>query len=653
MDSAQMTTELLSTTTSQVMVVIWGYDKPESAHFDWAFEHLQGTPALVTLFQRLLAGFSEPDWLFCYVHGQRSFLLKEELERLGCQVCRIHASNRISLFEQLSITYPQVATLVAYPEHSLFPDCSFARLLLQEHLEREADATHAPEYPPGFAPEIFKVAAIHRLATLGVPDETKRDPIGLMQIANRFCSEDGQLDELRFRVTAISDDHAGAPTLEALPANALLTHIQAKIAAETVLSSTQVSDNSRGDAEACMFKTELLRVEHERRTYFETRAEKRHASKKQEGGPVRVLFSSLATAVSGAEVCLTLLIQHLPRTSVCAMGCVPFPCALSEALTHMDIPVEIAYADLSNLSPLNVAYYSALLTDHQIDLVHQDSHPVPALMMAAHQCGIPIVHHVRALYGRNAPEVLKFCSAIIAVSKTVARDLLRSDMPKSMIKVIYDGIDTRRFLSLHSHGGGVVVTMVARIAKQKQQDLLISAIPSIIEQVPNAKFRFVGEVLPDEVPYYFTLLRTVADMNVTEFVEFAGFQADIIPTYAETDVLVLCTDAEPLGTAILEAMAAGIPAVAPGYGGPAELLSDGVEGLLYAPGNPAHLSSAITTLLKNEQLRREMGARGRERSQRFDIARHTAEIRDLYSRVLGRSCYTAYEGAESTESSYL
>ncbi|MGH9343917.1 MAG: glycosyltransferase family 4 protein [Terriglobia bacterium] len=634
MDSNSIVTPVTpAANTSRTMVVVLGLDRAASETFCWALSPLNGQPALVRLLTRLRGGFAEAGWDICYGFVSRTCALEPELRRIGCIVCRLQRDHQPALLDQLACAFPNSATLMVYPEESLFPDCLFAHELFQKHIRTEADATHAPEYPPGFAPEIFQTAAIRRLVSLGVPSEAQRDPIGLMRIVNRVSSGEGQFEDLGFRLTKAAEELPGAPKVEDLPSSMLLTNIRAKLAAEATLSNSPRGDDKADASAGYRFKRELLRVDNELLARYGQRSLSGRTACTNTAR--HVLFTSLATAVSGAEICLASLIQHLPPASFSPVLAVSYPSSLSDTLESAAIAVKIAYADLSLLTPLNLAYFSALLAEEEIDLIHQDSFPIPSLIVAARQRNIPVIHHVRALYGRNAPEMLKFCSAVIAISEAVASDLRKSDLPDEAVRIIYDGIETSRFEPHNRRANtGTLIAMVARIAKQKRQDLLLTALPSVLGAFPEIKVQLVGDVFPDELSYYAELQQQIVRLGLEGHVDFLGFQPDVRPIYEKSDVLVLCTDIEPLGTVVLEGMAVGIPIVAPNRGGPAELMTNGREGLLYKPGDALDLSRAILTLLKSETLRTQMGSAGRRRAQQFDIARHVYAVTDLYRDVL-------------------
>ena len=89
--------------------------------------------------------------------------------------------------------------------------------------------------------------------------------------------------------------------------------------------------------------------------------------------------------------------------------------------------------------------------------------------------------------------------------------------------------------------------------------------------------------------------------------------------------------------ALMEAMSVGASIVATAVGGVPEVITDGINGLVVPPNDPGGLADALERLGSDPDLRSRLGARALIDSAVFDVARSSAEIEDIYRRVLGRS----------------
>ncbi len=95
---------------------------------------------------------------------------------------------------------------------------------------------------------------------------------------------------------------------------------------------------------------------------------------------------------------------------------------------------------------------------------------------------------------------------------------------------------------------------------------------------------------------------------------------------------------ETFGLVLIEAMSFGLPVIATDAGGVPEIVIDGQTGILVPPEDAAALRKAIQRLLKDDELRRGMGTRGRERVvQRYQLDDHMARLVEIFQQAIGES----------------
>ncbi len=127
------------------------------------------------------------------------------------------------------------------------------------------------------------------------------------------------------------------------------------------------------------------------------------------------------------------------------------------------------------------------------------------------------------------------------------------------------------------------VLLLGAIVGWKRPDLALEAVAGL----PEARLRVVGEPFLDAGRRLLDDLRRRAEQpDLAGRVEFAGAVADPDAELAAASCLLHCADAEPFGRVVAEALACGLPVVAPAAGGPAELVDDSC-GRLYRPGDAA------------------------------------------------------------------
>jgi glycosyltransferase involved in cell wall biosynthesis len=168
--------------------------------------------------------------------------------------------------------------------------------------------------------------------------------------------------------------------------------------------------------------------------------------------------------------------------------------------------------------------------------------------------------------------------------------------------------------------GGEIVGFVGRLEPRKGPLDLVQAAPAIRAARPGARIVLVGGDPFGADPGYTD--RVLA----ADHVEHHGWVEDASGLMRHLDVLVLPSREEPFGTVLAEAMAAGTPVVATRVGGLAEVVEDGVSGLLVEPGQPDALAAAIVAVLER---RAEMGDAARQRARRFGAGDYARRVERL------------------------
>jgi glycosyltransferase involved in cell wall biosynthesis len=236
-----------------------------------------------------------------------------------------------------------------------------------------------------------------------------------------------------------------------------------------------------------------------------------------------------------------------------------------------------------------------------------------------------VTRHVSRRWGGSPQKrwVIRGVHRVIAVSRAVA-DVLTRDVPPSAVAVVPNGVDVERFAGaprgrlraeLGLAPGDPLVGMVARLAANKGQDLLLRALPAVLERHPRCRVALVGGDQRDGAMGR-ALVELARAVGVAEQVHFLGDRPDVAPLVADFTVAVLPSRQEGLGLALIEAMAAAVPVVATPVGGLPELVLDGQSGLLVAPESPAALARAIAALLEDPALAARLGRAGQERVRR-------------------------------------
>ncbi len=181
--------------------------------------------------------------------------------------------------------------------------------------------------------------------------------------------------------------------------------------------------------------------------------------------------------------------------------------------------------------------------------------------------------------------------------------------------------------------GEVIVGYVGRIAPEKQLERLAA-----LRGVRGIRLVVVGSGPSEGIAR-----RALSGMPVTWLGSLTG--VDLATAYASMDVFVHTGTEETFGQTIQEAQASGIPIVAPRAGGPVDLVTHGVDGFLYDPGDDLALRSHVEALRDDVAERSRMG----ESARRAVLGRSwdavCSELLDHYGRVMTARGATRRSGA--------
>jgi len=180
--------------------------------------------------------------------------------------------------------------------------------------------------------------------------------------------------------------------------------------------------------------------------------------------------------------------------------------------------------------------------------------------------------------------------------------------------------------------GKVNILFVGRLEKRKGVSYLLKAYKRVKQEVSNSRLIIVGPGTRLRGKYERQVKRS--GLKDVVFVGYVSY--DELPRYYET-ADIFCAPAigwESFGIILLEAMAMGKPIVASNIDGYASLVTHGVEGLLVPPKDEEMLAQALITLMANESLRQEMGARGRVKAADYSWEHITRRVLNYYVRVL-------------------
>jgi len=378
--------------------------------------------------------------------------------------------------------------------------------------------------------------------------------------------------------------------------------------------------------------------------------------------PIRVLYiiDSLWN-IGGAEACLLRMTKHLPRDRFeCRVLTFHSGPASRWFVDQFDCPVD--HWQLDNVHDWN-AFQTArklyrLVREQQIDIVHS-FHQTADLWAApiARLAGAKVLISSRRDMGilRNWKHAFGYrllrgvFDQVQAVSEGVRQYVLQTDgvNPERTVTV-RTGIDAEVQLSAAQLEGvrqqfeisadRPTVITVANCRHVKGTDVLVRAAALVGKEFPEAQFLVVGTLGGNDTERSFTKqVQELRDsLGATSQVRFLGRVVEEVPALLRvSDIFLLASRSEGFSNALLEAMRAGLPSVATAVGGNPEVVVEGETGFLVPPENPQELADRILRLLRNPEMRTEMGRAARHRMrEKFTVETMIDQLTANYQQEL-------------------
>jgi len=265
--------------------------------------------------------------------------------------------------------------------------------------------------------------------------------------------------------------------------------------------------------------------------------------------------------------------------------------------------------------------------------------------------GPPLVHHEdgfnedeaaklnpkRNLYRRAGLPAAHRLVVPSRTLETIARRTWRQ--PERRVERIPNGIPIGRYKvapdgdaipGLHASPDGIVIGTVAGLRKVKNLPRLVRAFAAMRDK--EARLVIVGTGPESEA-----IAAEARRCGVAERVQLPGFLADPARWIGLFDIFALSSDSEQFPISLVEAMAAGLPAVCTGVGDVRAMVSSDNLPLVVDPGDEAAFAAALDSLAERSDLRRAIGLANREKAvAEYDEAAMIARYGALYGEAIGR-----------------
>lgn len=388
---------------------------------------------------------------------------------------------------------------------------------------------------------------------------------------------------------------------------------------------------------------------------------------------MKILFVNHTGFISGGELSLLDLLSVLPGTVDACIAC-PSGSPLAETARAGGLNVAAIPAIAGSLrldrreTPRALATMSAaaaVIARHvrhrHVDLIHANSIRAALVCLpAARTLGVPLVAHIRDRLPRSRVADTSLRAIAVGARTMLANSRftgegVRAVTSRGQLRVIHSPVDIRRFAAVRASRepmrrelgiapDAFLLAVVGQITPWKGQLEAVKAVSLLRDAGEAAHLLVVGEptfvsaaTRYDNDAYLTEIRQLVAADGLAEHVRLLGKRDDVPAIMGALDTLIVPSWEEPFGRVVVEGMAAGLPVLATAVGGPAEIVTDGVDGLLVAPRDPHRWASAITDLKRAPVQREKLGEAARVRAKEFALETHVAKTCAVYHEVLSPS----------------
>lgn len=293
-----------------------------------------------------------------------------------------------------------------------------------------------------------------------------------------------------------------------------------------------------------------------------------------------------------------------------------------------------------------------VLRKEKFDIVLTNTVVVISGAIAAKLSGVKHIWHVREtvvdpiLFKKFIIELLKRTGDAVFFVSEASRDNYLPWLDKKDLKVIYNGIDTHKFLDIEYDIKAeigvpqetVLILMVARVSFLKGQHYFLKIAKLLLSENRNLHFAMVGDIYPGNEKFQDELSKFITENKLQGNVTELGFRSDVHLILSGADIFVLPSiKPDSLPTTVLEAMAAGKPVVATDLGGSVEMVIERETGFLVPFDDAKYAAKCLQLLIDSLYLREQMGKRGKARVQEsFSLNSYLENFGNAVTEILDR-----------------
>lgn len=270
--------------------------------------------------------------------------------------------------------------------------------------------------------------------------------------------------------------------------------------------------------------------------------------------------------------------------------------------------------------------HKALIQERSPSLIYANTLVNSSAILAAHECGVPCIWHVRetlkAFGGEMHPPLggegeiarrLGLADRTIYVSEELRQQVNPRSEPSTSF-VVHNAVGNEYFESAASKNvtidsaakpRAIAIGLPGTVRPIKGHEEFLDVFSAVHSALPGAHLYITGSV---DHAFGQLVVRKASDLNLSEHVTFLGPCTDMRRFYDQCDLICVPSRQEPFGRIAVEAMARGRPIIASAVGGLKEIISDGKDGILIPVGDSEAFTKAIVSLARDPRVRADLSS---------------------------------------------
>jgi glycosyltransferase involved in cell wall biosynthesis len=221
------------------------------------------------------------------------------------------------------------------------------------------------------------------------------------------------------------------------------------------------------------------------------------------------------------------------------------------------------------------------------------------------------------------------------VSNFVKKSIIRLGIKENKTVVVPEGIDSETFRHMANKQlpGKLFcqnilpkVGIIGCLVPWKGHGVFLDSCKIVNDHI-TAEFFVAGDTPEKDETYKNSLINHAANLGISGSIHFLGHCPNVAPIINYCDIIVhASTSPEPFGRVVIEGMSLGKPVIASDAGGPAEVIENGVDGILVPPGDSKTMAEAIIKLINHPILMADMGKAAQIKVEKYYTAKYHASI---------------------------